>query len=142
MVAMRDPLAVTVSLFFFEQTRLLPREAASVEDSENDGVDMTVHQQRAVEDLEEFVSRMLRTMCMWIALRYILWGEALSDQSMLFWYEDTLANPLQWHQDWLHLAGIQLPPSVIQVQAEPGKKIFFRLLGDAPLIILRRELIL
>ena len=75
MVVFRDPRLVIVSTFYY----------------------IPVHYKfNPFGTLDEFVIRELPIMCQWLAVRYILFTGMLVDQSMQFWYEDAMDDPLAW----------------------------------------------
>ncbi|CAN0277134.1 unnamed protein product [Ectocarpus fasciculatus] len=44
----------------------------------------------------------------------MLFEGQLSDRSKLFWYEDAMRDPLDWHHQWASFAGFTLPASWIE----------------------------
>lgn len=73
-----------------------------------------VHGSREVGDLEDFIKRELPILCQWLAIRYILFCGMIPHQSMVFWYDDAISDPLAWHYHWFHSVGLQLPPHIVQ----------------------------
>ena len=63
--------------------------------------------------LEAFVASELPYLCQWLSIRYMLFRGSLAHQSVEFWYEDVLSNPLRFHYDWFYSIGLQLPPHVV-----------------------------
>lgn len=59
----------------------------------------------------------LPTLCQWLTIRYLLFAGAMAEQSTLFWYTDTLADPTKWHFDWLASVGVHLPVPVVEEMA-------------------------
>lgn len=43
------------------------------------------------------------------SLRYMLFTTILGDRSALFWFEETLADPVDFHSRFLSFAGLKLP---------------------------------
>ena len=97
MAVLRDPRLVIVSSFYHI---------------------MVHYKSNPFGTLDEFVTRELPIMCQWLAVRYILFTGILGDQSMQFWYEDAMVDPLAWHYHWLHLVGLQLPLGVVEATAQ------------------------
>lgn len=101
---MRDPRAQAVSTFYHE----------------------IVHEHKetkfhwigyGLSTVDEFVMETLPTLCQWLTIRYLLFAGAMAEQSTLFWYTDTLANPTSWHSDWLNSVGVHLPAPVVEEMA-------------------------
>ena len=65
-------------------------------------------------ELDDFVAEELPILCQWVAIRYMLFRGSLAHQSMEFWYDDVVSDPLQFHYRWFYLIGLQLPPHVVQ----------------------------
>ncbi|CAN0243185.1 unnamed protein product, partial [Ectocarpus fasciculatus] len=64
--------------------------------------------------LDQTVLMILPQVCHLTALRHILFEGLLAGRSELFWYEEAVADPLDWHYRWASLAGLMLPPSWIE----------------------------
>lgn len=92
----RDPRPVAVSAYF--HTKL--------------------HKGKDLGSMEAFVAKELPLMCQWVAIRYILFSGILPDQSVTFWYDDTMADPWNWHTRWFYALGLQLPIHVIASTAQ------------------------
>lgn len=90
---MRDPRAVAVSTYFY--VRAHPKY---YEDHPGQ-----------TRSLEETIRIILPQVCHWTTLRHILFAGVVADRSELFWYEDALEDPLDWHYRWAYLAGLHLP---------------------------------
>ncbi|CAN0368568.1 unnamed protein product [Ectocarpus fasciculatus] len=103
---MRDPRAVAVSTYYHVLRNPNPK------------VDFVG------KSLEEAVLLKLLQICQFTTIRHILFDGQLSDRSKIFWYEDGMVDPLDWHYRWASLAGLTLPASWIndidatQVKAE------------------------
>lgn len=97
MSILRDPRPMAVSAYFHQ----LRNDPGLVEG-------MTV---------DEYVVVMLPIMCKWLSVRLFLFGELLGANSMLFWYEDALANPVGWHDTFFAWVGLELPGSVVEKAA-------------------------
>ncbi|CAB1101627.1 unnamed protein product [Ectocarpus sp. CCAP 1310/34] len=65
------------------------------------------------ESVDSFVLRMLPTICHFIHLRYLVLHEKLGGKTVEFTYDESLADPLQWHQRWLSSVGLTPPPAVV-----------------------------
>ena len=97
MAVFRDPRLVTVSSFYH----------------------ITVNfKYDPLGTLDEFVARELPIVCQWLAVRYILFTSILGGQSMQFWYEDAMVDPLAWHYHWFQSVGLQLPRGVVEDTAQ------------------------
>lgn len=68
-----------------------------------------VHLGKELGDLHDFVVRELPIICEWMAVRHILFSGFLRDQSIEFWYDDAMADPLQWYYHFFYSVGLQLP---------------------------------
>lgn len=68
--------------------------------------------------LDDFVPRELPLLCQWVSIRYMLFCGSLAHESVEFWYEDVLSNPLRFHYDWFYLIGLQLPPRVVRAASD------------------------
>ena len=96
MSVFRDPRPTVVSTFYYVE----------------------VQSQKNLGDLDAFVARELPIVCQWLAVRYILFTSFLADQSMEFWYNDAIADPVGWHYHWFHSVGLQLPFDVVDAAAQ------------------------
>ena len=90
---MRDPRPVTVSAYFHKQ-RYYP-----------DTVRGTT--------IDEYLLENLASTCQWIALRHYLFEGVMATNSSVFWYEEATTDVVGWHLQWMKLAGLQLPMSVV-----------------------------
>lgn len=98
MVVMRDPRPVVVSSYFFA----------------------LAHQKRILngESLDEYVVRMFPTVCQWVAIRHYFFQGMVPDKAIVFWYDDSLADPLTWHNRWLEFIGLNPPPEVVRAATD------------------------
>ena len=62
--------------------------------------------------LDDYALRFLPTVCKWVAIRYYLFAEVLADRSALFWYDDALESPQDWHDGFYDLVGVRVPAGV------------------------------
>ncbi len=108
MLILRDPRAVVVSSFFY--LKLHPNSAGIA---------------RPGESLEEYALRMLPTMCRFVYLRYQLLQEQLPDRTVEFLYDESLEDPLRWHQRWLSFVGLTPPESVVQEATDTAERMEF-----------------
>lgn len=92
MAVFRDPRPAVVSSYFHKQ----------------------VQGNKHLGKLEDFVASELPILCQWVALRYMLFRGLLAQQSIEFWYDDVVSDPLQFHNTWLFSIGLQLPRHVVQ----------------------------
>ncbi|CAN0459262.1 unnamed protein product [Hapterophycus canaliculatus] len=90
---MRDPRAVAVSTHFYARTN---RRFYEDHFAQN-------------HTLEETVMKILPQVCLFTTLRHILFDGIVPDRSEIFWYDDALDDPLDWHRRWMSLAGLLLP---------------------------------
>lgn len=97
MLVLRDPRAVVVSSFYYLKTHKV--YTARVPPSE--GVD-------------KFAVRMLPTICRFVHIRYLVLLERMGDKTVEFMYDQSLADPLEWHRRWLSSVGLNLPDSVVR----------------------------
>lgn len=97
MAVFRDPRAVATSTYNFA------RAYAEV-DANGD----------PIVSLDDFVLEHLPVLSQWIALRFILFGSYLDDQSVILWYEDAKADPLRWHLKRLASFGLHPPEEEVQ----------------------------
>jgi len=104
----RDPRAVTVSYYFWEKihNNLTP-EGRSV---------------------DKFVKDMLPTVTQWVSLRFLLFNRMIKKRSSIFWYNDALDDPNQWHKQFMKFTGLNMPDKIVKDSAdvstggsEPGK---------------------
>lgn len=63
--------------------------------------------------LEEYLPKILPGICMWTSIRYILFA-GLFDNSVIYWYDETVARPRDWHRAFLNSVGLHLPESVVE----------------------------
>lgn len=96
MVVFRDPRPAVVSAYFH----------------------LGVHSGMDLGDLKAFITRELPIMCQWLALRHILFSGLLPHQSVEFWYQDAIIDPLDWHYTWFDSIGVQLPFDVVEATAQ------------------------
>lgn len=93
MVVLRDPRPMAVSAYYFTK----------------------IHDWQMVEQetVDEFVLKIFPSMCQWLAIRYVLFQELMADYSTVYWYDESLADPLLWHGQWHTSLGFQFPHSVL-----------------------------
>lgn len=60
----------------------------------------------------------LGAICRWSSLRYLLFTEILDDRSAIFWFEDTFADPVDFHGRLLSFAGLHLPLETVVQMAQ------------------------
>ena len=105
MAVFRDPRPVVVSSYFHRE----------------------VHGNTDLGELEVFIAKELPILCQWVAIRYMLFRGLLAHQSVEFWYDDVMSDPLQFHYHWFYSVGLQLPPQVVKAttQAAVADKLGF-----------------
>ena len=96
MAVFRDPRPTIVSLFYY----------------------IELHKPWDLGDLEAFVARELPILCQWLVVRYTLFTGILDHQSIEFWYNDAIFDPLQWHIHYFYSVGLQLPFQVVVATSE------------------------
>ncbi|CAB1111288.1 unnamed protein product [Ectocarpus sp. CCAP 1310/34] len=89
-VPIRDPRAVAVSTYFHR-------------------VHKDNNYQKLHPSLDQTVLEILPVLCHFTTLRHILFGGLLSNRTELFWYEQTVEDPFDWHYRWASFAGLILP---------------------------------
>lgn len=96
LAVMRDPRAVTVSSYF----QLRRKKSPLLVDQ---------HDKQALQTVDGYFIENLATVCKWVSVRYLLFAEKLADRSEVFWYNDAVDNPVDWHTRYLSFVGIRLP---------------------------------
>ena len=48
------------------------------------------------------------------------------DKAVVFWYDDSLADPLTWNDRWLEFIGLNLPPEVVKAATDAAAARDFR----------------
>ncbi len=97
---MRDPRAATVSAYF-HRIRVNPERHFELESS-----------------VDTYFQEMLRVVCRWTAVRYLLFTELLADQSELFLLEDLEIDPADWYGRVFSFVGLHLPFEFIHDTAQ------------------------
>eukprot|EP00903_Cladosiphon_okamuranus_P005693 g5655.t1 len=97
MLILRDPRAVVVSSFFYLKTH-----------------ESSAGRSRQPESVGEYAVRLLPTICRFVHLRWLLLQERMADRTVEFTYDESLADPLSWHERWLSSVGLTPPKSVVQ----------------------------
>lgn len=98
MAIFRDPRAIAVSTYYY----VLARDASV----------------RLEQSVDDFVSRHLATLCKWLTIRSIVFEGYAPQNSTIFWYEDVVADPMRFHNQWLESVGLNLPERVIKKAVE------------------------
>ena len=115
LAVIRDPRAVTVSAYFMH-VRL-----------------QKAHGLTSAGYLDAYFMTFLKTVCMWMSVRYFLFTELLANQSLVLHYEDAVADPVEWHRRYLGFVGIRLPPEQVEeasrVASEGGSILGFHSKG-------------
>lgn len=91
----RDPRAVTVSAYFHNIRSAPPSK------------------KQTYGSVDEYFQQLLAPICMWTSIRHVLFTELLADQSQVFFFEDLLADPMDWFGRFLHFVGLNLPMDVV-----------------------------
>lgn len=63
---------------------------------------------------DPYILALLPYICQWVTVRHMLFAGLLSARSTTYWYEDTLARPLEFHHRWLESVGLHLPTPVVE----------------------------
>lgn len=105
MLVLRDPRAVVVSSYYY--LKVHPRGEVTL---------------RPKETLENFVLRMVPTICRFTHLRYTFLQENMPERTVEFLYNDSLADPLLWHQRWLDSVGLNLPDGVVRSAVDTANR--------------------
>eukprot|EP00903_Cladosiphon_okamuranus_P005694 g5656.t1 len=92
MLILRDPRAVAISSFFH----------------------LKRHKNGRNESAGEYAVRLLPTICRFVHLRWLLLQERMADKTVEFMYDESLGDPLGWHERWLSSVGLTPPKSVVQ----------------------------
>lgn len=79
---------------------------------------LEVHSDMHLGNLDDYVIKELPIFCQWLAVRYILFSGILAAQSMVFWYNDVTGDPLEWHHNWFHAVGLQLPSHIVEATSK------------------------
>lgn len=98
---LRDPRAVAVSSYF--HAKRVPNYTSHPAHNHT---------------LDETVLMILPQLCHWTTLRHILFEGLMSNTTELFWYEDALDDPRDWHYRWALHAGLNLPGKWIERMIE------------------------
>lgn len=101
---MRDPRAGAVSTYFHEKLHVTVAKGGAVGSGS--------------ETLDEFVLAVAPVLCQWLTLRYILFTDIMGALSTLFWYDDGLEEPFNWHSEWVASVGLHLPEPVVEEMAD------------------------
>lgn len=65
------------------------------------------------QGVDKNVMAILPDVCQRIAIRYIVFAGLMRETATLFWYEDSMNDPVEWHYQFLAMAGVQLPASEV-----------------------------
>ena len=110
LAVLRHPGAVTVSAYyqFLRQNMFRPEK---MKEKEGEGGGLV--------DIDRYFVAHLPAEAKWMSVRYFLYSELLpKNQTELFWYEDAVADPVEWHRRYFSFVGISLPPPLVQRAAE------------------------
>lgn len=94
MAVLRDPRAVTVSAYF----QLLRQESPRIDE-----------ERQTFQSVDTFFQIHLKFVCMWISIRYLLFTVFMADRSAVFWYDEAVADPVDWHRRYLAFVGVHVP---------------------------------
>lgn len=54
----------------------------------------------------------------------------MATNSSVFWYEDANTDPVGWHLQWMKLAGVQLPMTIIEGMAQAAMRASSRSINE------------
>ncbi|CAN0056471.1 unnamed protein product [Scytosiphon promiscuus] len=111
MAVMRDPRAMAVSAYFHR----LKHESK-------------VLKELNISSVDDHFLRMLPALCRWTSVRYKLFSETLGDRTAMYWYDEPLENPWDWHRHMLEFLGLNVPSIVLKKavsHATKGKLVGF-----------------
>lgn len=99
MAVMRDPREVVVNSYFhiLQHLKSVPRGLGTA---------------------DQYALRMLPTAAKWTSVRHVLFGKLLEKTSAIFWYDEALAYPRNWHYRFLSFVGLDVPREVVHDAAE------------------------
>lgn len=94
LVVFRDPRAVTVSSYFHI---------------------LKTHEDVAprIPTIDEYFQKRLAAMCMWTTVRHVLFTTLLADRSEVFFFDELLADPVDWYARLFSFVGLELPSEVV-----------------------------
>ena len=85
--------------------------------------------------VDEYVRENLPRTCQWTALRYTVFDGLMAGNSSVFWFQDTISDPVGWHLQWTRFAGLQLPMTVVesiaQAAVESGERFINEHIGGS-----------
>lgn len=67
--------------------------------------------------LDQYVLMMLPTVCKWVAIRHLLFGDILAEKSSMFWYEDARERPEDVQRQFFDFVGVRVPNDVVKQSA-------------------------
>lgn len=106
LAVLRHPGAVTVSAYY--QFRRMKMLRADNEPNQNPMV-----------DINTFFVAHLPAVTKWISVRYMVYTEMLpQNQTEIFFFEDAISDPVDWHRRFYSFAGLNLPPPMVHRAAE------------------------
>lgn len=70
------------------------------------------------ESIEDFVERMMPTICRYIHIRYLLLMGQLRSRTTQFLYDESWFDPLGWHRSFMSMIGLSPPDSVVEKAAD------------------------
>lgn len=107
LAVMRDPRPVTVSSYF----QLRHQHSTWVD---QDG--------EVLQSVDEYFRGNLPIVCKWVSIRYLLFTELLANTSAVFWYDDAVADPVDWHDRYYSFVGINMPREVVNTAAREASR--------------------
>lgn len=70
------------------------------------------------ESIDDFVIRMMPTICRYIHIRYLLLSRRMRDRTTEFFYDESWADPLGWHRSFMSLVGLSPLDSIVEQAAD------------------------
>lgn len=107
LAVMRDPRAVAVSAYF-HALRVYPERYPALA--------------KSLGSVDSYFQQMLKPICMWTTIRHLIFSNLLSGQSEVFWFEDMLADSVDWYGRLFSFIGVTLPYNVISGMAHMAER--------------------
>lgn len=74
------------------------------------------------ETVEAFVQRELPIYCHSLAIRHIFFSGFQPHECVQFWFNDVMADPVEWHYNSVHAVGLQLLFRVVETTAKAAQE--------------------
>lgn len=106
LAVLRDPRAITVSAYF----QLIKQKSPRTTD------------RNLFKSVDHFFQAELSHVCMWVSIRYFLFTQLLSDRSAVFWYDEAVDDPYDWHGRYFAFVGLHLPIEEVATAAHTASR--------------------